>query len=88
MDVPRVVRRPEDGDVGLVVAVVVGGNRHVAARPERGERVGAASGGVDVPRAVRWPEYGDVGLAVAVVVAGHGDVASRPPDRDRVGAAS
>src|SRR5207248_2686483 len=75
--VPRTRRRPEHGDVGGAVAVVVAGDGDVA--QEAPLDAGAAP---DVPRAGRRPVDGHLGPAVPVVVAGYGDVALLAP-RDR-----
>src|SRR5579864_1373196 len=76
--VPRAVRRTEDRDIRLAVAVVVTWNRDVRPIPPLRDEIPAARQG-NVPRAVRRAEDADVGLPIAVVVAGHRDVRAIAP---------
>ena len=82
--VPDAGGRPEDGDVGLAVAVVVGRDGDVAGAAPRGDGH-APAGELHEPLADRRPEHGPVGYPVAAVVGGHGDVAGAAP-RDGEGA--
>src|SRR5436305_1929315 len=66
-DDPCAVRGPEDGDVGLAVAVVIAGHRLVAPVPPLNPDGGPGARVDDEPGAVRGPEDGDVNPAVAVV---------------------
>src|SRR5204862_8339265 len=82
-DVPPALRRTEDGEVGLAVAVVVARRRHVAC----GAPLEGVNHAPDVPRAVRRTEDADVFLAVTVEIPGyrHIVVAAKPEVLSRPG---
>src|SRR5205807_673671 len=76
-DVPGAIARAEDGEVGLAVAIEVGGDGHVTGCSPLDLLKRVVAGAEDVPLAGARAEDGQVGLAVPVVVGGHEDIPAR-----------
>ena len=75
--VPITIRRAEDADVGLAVAVEITGRGKVGGCAERLGHERTVSAIQSIPRSRRRPEDGDIGLAITVVIRRRDQIADR-----------